>query len=133
MNVQRESLNKKITFLWCESRAISFYLLREKNMCIQKVHAKFIELWSLSDSPNNRHGILSCSKWNCRTIAINEIDNKNFHKCIYDIFLSGIVEHIYFTVIDCVLPSVGRNYSSDITSRAVTGEICAVHNDIRHV
>lgn len=61
---------------------------------------------------------------------MNKIDN---NALIYFIAHAGIVEHIHFTVVDCVLPSVGRNYSSDVASCPIAGEICAVYNDIRHV
>lgn len=48
-------------------------------------------------------------------------------------FISGIVEHIHSLVIDCVLPPVSWDYSSNITRRSAAGKICALHDDFRYV
>jgi hypothetical protein len=68
---------------------------------------------------------------------MNEIDNIGEEESDANMFssplLSGIVEHIYFTVIDCVLPPVGRDYSSNVASCSITGKIRAVYDDFRYV
>lgn len=47
--------------------------------------------------------------------------------------ISGIIEHIHFAVVDCVLLAVGWNHSTDIPGRAIVRQICAIHNDPRYV
>lgn len=41
----------------------------------------------------------------------------------------GHVVHFNFGVVDCVLLAFGRNYSTNITSHSIVGQIFAVHND----
>ena len=60
--------------------------------------------------------------------------NKN-HLFIVNFFclFAGFPFHQHFAVIDCVLPFACRNYSTNVTCRAFTGKIRALHNDIRHI
>ena len=47
--------------------------------------------------------------------------------------VAGLPFHQHIAVIDCVLPFACRNYSTNVTCRAFTGKIRALHNDIRHI
>jgi len=45
------------------------------------------------------------------------------------LYVSGIPVHLHFALIDRLLLAVGRNHPPDLSSCAITGEVCALHND----
>lgn len=45
----------------------------------------------------------------------------------------GIIKHIYFAFIDCVLLAAGGNYSPHIVGGTAIGKICIIHNDTRYI